>query len=73
MLVQILLAYDVDEYEEVDMLKTPSSWYLFVNLINKFCRIYAMILEMMIGMLDDIKLDKCAFLHKMFEKIIFML
>jgi len=32
-----------------------------------------MILEMMIGMLDDIKLEKCAYLHKMFEKIIVML
>ncbi|KAK1425093.1 hypothetical protein QVD17_20437 [Tagetes erecta] len=35
--------------------------------------IYAMILEMMIGMLDDMKLDKCAFFHKIFEKMIVML
>ncbi|KAK1411371.1 hypothetical protein QVD17_37919 [Tagetes erecta] len=36
-------------------------------------RIYDMILEMMIGMLDDMKLDKCAFFHKIFEKMIVML
>ena len=58
----IWLSCDVDECYDFDMLKNPSSWHLFVNLINVFCRIYAMRLEMINGMLDDMKIGQMCFL-----------